>query len=153
MVLTSDGSADLFAHFHHTDVSFCEVLGFQEKFDQDGGPGLIEFFEKIGQFALKVGVAKGGGPEIVKSSGGWFGCMRSLTKTKPTTVDYQKREEAFLQGGEKEASALFNELLRVTIRKGLLGVMPQEMESLGGPRHHPDLESSCHRAGSEKGTA
>ena len=68
-------------------------------------------------------------------------------------MDYQKREEAFLQGGEKEASALFNELLRVTVRKGLLGAMPQEVESLCGPRHHPDPESSCHRAGSEKGKA
>ncbi len=68
-------------------------------------------------------------------------------------MDYQKLEEAFLQGGEKEASALFNELLRVTVRKGLLGAMQQEVESLCGPRHHPDSESSCHRAGSEKGTA
>ena len=68
-------------------------------------------------------------------------------------MDHQKLEEAFLQGGEKEASDLFNELLRVTVRKGLLDAMQQEVESLCGPRHHPDPESPCHRAGSEKGTA
>jgi putative transposase len=41
-------------------------------------------------------------------------------------VDYQKLAEGFLQDGEKEARALFNELLRVTVHKGLLGAMPQE---------------------------
>ena len=75
------------------------------------------------------------------------------TKTKPTTVDYQKLEEAFLQGDENEAAELFNAMMRRSVRLGLMAALEEEVTALCGPRYHPDEESRYHRAGSEKGSA
>jgi len=75
------------------------------------------------------------------------------TKNQPTTVEYQKLEEAFLQGDESEAAEIFTEMMRKSVRLGLLSALEEEVTSLCGPRYRPDPESPCHRAGSEKGSA
>ena len=76
-----------------------------------------------------------------------------LNKNQPTTVNYEKLKEAFLQGGEREAAELFREMMKGAIRLGLLEAMAEEVEALCGPRYRPDPEGACHRAGSENGVA
>jgi hypothetical protein len=66
-------------------------------------------------------------------------------------MNHEKFREAFLQGEEKEAANLFRQLLRQSIRIGLLEAMQEEVEALCGPRYRPDPQSPCHRAGSESG--
>ena len=66
-------------------------------------------------------------------------------------MNHEKFREAFLQGEEKEAANLFRQLLRQSIRMGLLEAMQEEVEALCGPRYRPDPQSPCHRAGSESG--
>ena len=66
-------------------------------------------------------------------------------------MNHGKCREAFLQGEEKEAANLFGQLLRQSIRIGLLDSMQEEVEALCGPRYRPDPQSPCHRAGSESG--
>ena len=66
-------------------------------------------------------------------------------------MNHGKCREAFLQGEEKEAANLFGQLLRQSIRIGLLDAMQEEVEALCGPRYRPDPRSSCRRAGSESG--
>lgn len=66
---------------------------------------------------------------------------------------HEKLKEAFLQGEEKEAANLFRQLLRQSVRAGLLEAMAEEVEALCGPRYRPDPESLYHRAGSETGVA
>jgi transposase-like protein len=66
-------------------------------------------------------------------------------------VNHEKFREAFLQGEEKEAANLFRQLLRQSIRIGLLEATKKEVEALCGPRFRPDPRSPCHRAGSETG--
>jgi hypothetical protein len=68
-------------------------------------------------------------------------------------VIHGKLKEAFLQGEEKEAANLFRQLLRQSVRAGLLEAMAEEVEALCGPRYRPDPESLYHRAGSESGKA
>ncbi len=75
------------------------------------------------------------------------------TKNQPTTVDYQTLESAFLQGDEKQASELFNEMMRKSVRLGLLAALEEEVASLCGPKYQPASDSPCCRAGSEKGSA
>lgn len=58
-----------------------------------------------------------------------------------------------MQGEGKEASELFNAMMRQAARAALFDMMAEEVESLCGPRYRPNVESSCHRAGSEKGIA
>jgi hypothetical protein len=58
-----------------------------------------------------------------------------------------------MRGEEREAANLFRELLRRSVRSGLLEAMAGEAEALCGPRHHPEHQSPCHRAGSESGIA
>jgi|GEM_PF-6729474 len=85
-------------------------------------------------------------------SAGWLAASVK-TKNQPTTVEYQKLEEAFLQGDESEAAEIFTEMIRKSVRLGLLSALEEEVTSLCGPRYRPDPESLCHRAGSEKGSA
>lgn len=66
---------------------------------------------------------------------------------------HEKLKEAFLQGEEREAANLFRQLLRQSVRAGLLEAMAEEVEALCGPRYHPDDQSLFHRAGSEVGIA
>lgn len=68
-------------------------------------------------------------------------------------MDYQKLEEAFLQGDENEAAELFNAMMRKSVRLGLMAALEEEVSALCGPRYQPDKESPYHRAGSEKGSA
>ncbi len=58
-----------------------------------------------------------------------------------------------MQGEEREAAKLFQELLRHSVRAGLFTVMAEEVEALCGPRYRPDSQSVYHRAGSETGIA
>jgi len=73
----------------------------------------------------------------------------SVSEPKPSTLNHGKFREAFLQGEEKEAANLFRQLLRQSIRIGLLEATKKEVEALCGPRFRPDPRSPCHRAGSE----
>jgi len=68
-------------------------------------------------------------------------------------MTHQKLKEAFLQGQEREAAILFQQILRQSVRAGLFEAMAAEVEALCGPRYHPDNQSPCQRAGSEKGIA
>lgn len=58
-----------------------------------------------------------------------------------------------MQGEEREAAKLFQELLRQSVRAGLFAAMAEEVEALCGPRYRPDFQSVYHRAGSETGIA
>ena len=58
-----------------------------------------------------------------------------------------------MQGEEREAAKLFQELLRQSVRAGLFAAMAEEVEALCGPRYRPDSQSVYHRAGSETGVA
>jgi len=68
-------------------------------------------------------------------------------------VIHEKLREAFLQGEEKEAANLFRQLLRLSVRAGLLEAMAEDVEALCGPRYRLDPQSLYHRAGSETGVA
>ncbi|MEM7603557.1 MAG: IS256 family transposase [Verrucomicrobiota bacterium] len=67
-------------------------------------------------------------------------------------MTYQDLKTAFVQGGERESTQLLHEVLRGCVREALWNMMNEEVESLCGPRYHPDKESQFQRAGSEKGT-
>lgn len=62
-------------------------------------------------------------------------------------------KEALLQGEEREAAGLMQDLLRRSVRLGLYEAMAAEVEALCGPKHRPDAESEFRRAGSERGIA
>jgi putative transposase len=68
-------------------------------------------------------------------------------------MTHEKLKAAFLQGGEREASELFNELIRGSIREAFWQMMAEEVEGLCGPRYRPDGASDYQRAGSERGSA
>jgi transposase-like protein len=68
-------------------------------------------------------------------------------------MTHEKLKEAFMQGEEREAAKLFQELLRQSVRAGLFAAMAEEVEALCGPRYRPDFQSVYHRAGSETGIA
>lgn len=67
-------------------------------------------------------------------------------------MHYEHLKTAFLQGGEREAAALLDDLLRKSVREAFWNMMAEEVEALCGPRYRPDSESQHQRAGSEKGT-
>lgn len=67
-------------------------------------------------------------------------------------MTHEKLKAAFLQGGEREASELFNEVIRGSIREAFWQMMAEEVEGLCGPRYRPDGDSQYHRAGSERGS-
>ncbi len=58
-----------------------------------------------------------------------------------------------MQGEEREAAKLFQELLRQSVRAGLFATMAEEVDALCGPHYRPDSQSVYHRAGSEIGVA
>ena len=66
---------------------------------------------------------------------------------------HQELKTAFLQGDESQASELFNEMLRTSVRLGLFAAMEEEINSLCGAKYFPDPESNFQRAGSEIGSA
>ena len=68
-------------------------------------------------------------------------------------MTHEKLKEAFMQGEEREAAKLFQELLRQSVRAGLFAVMAEEVDALCGPRYRPDSQSVYQRAGSEIGVA
>ena len=61
-------------------------------------------------------------------------------------------KEEFVQANESEARNIFNELMRKSVRLGLLKALEEEVNSLCGKKHYPDAESPYYRAGSEKGS-
>ena len=67
-------------------------------------------------------------------------------------MNQEKLREAFLQGGEREASEVFNELMRSSVRAALWEMMSSEVESLCGPKYHPKAEGEYRRGGSEQGS-
>ena len=67
-------------------------------------------------------------------------------------MNQEKLREAFLQGGEREASEVFNELMKASVRAALWEMMSSEVESLCGPKYHPKAESEYRRGGSEQGS-
>jgi len=80
---------------------------------------------------------------------GWCHAQRGngKNKTQPTTVNYENLKNAFVQGEEREAATLMNEILRRCVRGSLLDLMAEEVEALCGPRYKPDPESDYRRAG------
>jgi len=58
-----------------------------------------------------------------------------------------------LQGGERDATDLFNELIRGSIRQAFGQMMSDEGEALSGPHYWPHSENDYRRAGSERGRA
>ena len=66
---------------------------------------------------------------------------------------HQELKTAFLQGDESQASELFNEMLRTSVRLGLFAAMEEEINSLCGAKYFPDPDSDYQRAGSEIGGA
>jgi len=86
---------------------------------------------------------------------GWSHAQREVVQNQnqPTTVNHETLKEAFMQGDGKEASEIFNAMMRQAVRAGLYEMMAEEVESLCGPRYRPDPDSPFRRAGSEKGVA
>jgi putative transposase len=74
------------------------------------------------------------------------------TKKPTTTMTHEKLKAAFLQGGEREATELFNELIRGSVREAFWQMMAEEVEVLCGPHYRPDKTSEYRRAGSENGS-
>ena len=72
-----------------------------------------------------------------------------MQASKPTTVLHQELKAAFLQDDESQASELFNEMLRTSVRFGLFAAMEEEINSLCGAKYFPEPESDYQRAGSE----
>jgi putative transposase len=66
-------------------------------------------------------------------------------------MTHEKLKAAFLQGGEREATNLFNKLIRGSVRQAFWQMMSDEVEALCGPRYQPDSDSDYRRAGSERG--
>lgn len=74
-------------------------------------------------------------------------------KEPTTTMTHDELKRAFLQGGEREAGELLNEMMRSAVRAAFWKMMEEEVEGLCGARYHPRENTSFRRAGSEKGRA
>ena len=68
-------------------------------------------------------------------------------------MNHETLKTAFLQGSDQEASELFNQMMRKSVRLGLLEALKDEVESLCGPKYSRENQSAYRRAGSEKGIA
>jgi len=67
-------------------------------------------------------------------------------------MDPKKPKAAFLRGGERESSEVFNELIRGPVREAFRQMMVEEVEVLCGPRCRPDKTSENRGTGSESGS-
>ncbi len=67
-------------------------------------------------------------------------------------MDHKRLKAAFLQGGDREAASLFNDLIRASVREALWAMMAEEVDALCGPRYRPNEGSVFRRAGSERGS-
>lgn len=67
-------------------------------------------------------------------------------------MELNKIREVFAQANESEARDIFEDLMRTSVRLGLLKALEEEVNSLCGQKHHPNQESPNYRAGSEKGS-
>lgn len=67
-------------------------------------------------------------------------------------MTHEKLKAAFMQGGEREASEVFNELIRGSVREAFWQMMSEEVDTLCGQRYRPDSDTPFRRAGSEKGS-
>jgi hypothetical protein len=50
-------------------------------------------------------------------------------------MTHEKLKEALMQGEERKAATLFQELLRQSVRSGLFAAMAEELEALCWPRY------------------
>ena len=66
-------------------------------------------------------------------------------------MNHEKLKAAFVQGGERESTELFNELIRGSVREAFWQMMAEEVEALCGPRYRPEKTSEYRRGGSECG--
>ena len=64
---------------------------------------------------------------------------------------YEELKAAFMQGDDNEARNIFNQVLKASVRLGLLEAMEEEVNSLCGAKYQPNPETPYQRAGSEKG--
>ena len=68
-------------------------------------------------------------------------------------MNHETLKTAFLQGSDQEASELFNEMMRKSVRLGLLEALKDEVQSLCGPKYSRENHNAYRRAGSEKAVA
>lgn len=66
---------------------------------------------------------------------------------------YQTIQVVLAQANDEQARRLFQEMLRNSVRQGLLEAMATEVELLCGPKYSPNPEAQCRRGGSELGHA
>ena len=67
-------------------------------------------------------------------------------------MTHEKLREAFVQGGAREATEFFNEVIRGCVREAFWQMMAEEVDSLCGKRYHPAPDCDYKRAGSETGS-
>jgi hypothetical protein len=66
---------------------------------------------------------------------------------------YQSIQTVLAQANEAEARHLFQQMLRASVRQGLMEAMAAEVELLCGAKYSPKADAECRRAGSEQGQA
>ena len=66
---------------------------------------------------------------------------------------YQSIQKFLAQANDEQARDLFQQLLRGSVRQGLIEAMASEVELLCGSKYAPDPAAECRRAGSERGQA
>lgn len=66
---------------------------------------------------------------------------------------YQTIQTLLAQANDEQARHLFQQLLRSSVRQGLIEAMAAEVELLCGPKYDPNPDANFRRAGSERGLA
>jgi transposase-like protein len=66
---------------------------------------------------------------------------------------YQTIQTVLAQANDEDARHLFQQMLRASVRQGLMEAMAAEVELLCGPKYSPQAGAECRRAGSERGQA
>jgi putative transposase len=66
---------------------------------------------------------------------------------------YQTIQTLLAQANDEQARHLFQQLLRSSVRQGLIEAMAAEVELLCGPKYDPNPDGGFRRAGSERGLA
>lgn len=66
---------------------------------------------------------------------------------------YQTIQTLLAQADDTQARHLFQQMLRSSVRQGLIEAMAAEVELLCGPKYDPDPDGAFRRAGSERGLA
>jgi transposase-like protein len=66
---------------------------------------------------------------------------------------YQTIQSVLAQANDEEARRVFQQMLRSSVRQGLMEAMATEVALLCGAKYAPDPDAPCRRAGSELGLA